>query len=232
MVMTTSEACTASGVRMSGVAVVMSMPSSAMAATAVGLSCSAGSDPAERTSMRSWLNSRRYPAAIWERPALWTHTTNTEGWSAGAGCWECFWVVIALSFRGGEFGQQGTHARVDVVADQAHRLDPVDAALGGFSGGPGVDDADYGLDRFDPGLPAQDHDPIDAALHARIDGSGCFDRHVSPELGDDLSRQVVDGIPGLGIGGVHFHADVGFLGVVAHQGRSHLGFATVFHADK
>src|SRR5690625_7146517 len=58
MVITTSEALTASGVRMFGVAAVMSMPSSAMASTATGLSWSAGSDPAERTSMRPWPSSR------------------------------------------------------------------------------------------------------------------------------------------------------------------------------
>ena len=40
---------------------------------------SAGMDPAERTSTRSPASSRSQPAAIWERPALWTQTKRTEG---------------------------------------------------------------------------------------------------------------------------------------------------------
>jgi hypothetical protein len=56
MVITTSLCCTASVVRIFGLAALMSMPSSAMAAIAMGLSWSAGSVPAERTSM--WLPAR------------------------------------------------------------------------------------------------------------------------------------------------------------------------------
>ena len=58
MVMTTSESCTASSVRTLGVSALMSMPSSAIAATADGFTESAGAEPAERTSMRPrerWL---------------------------------------------------------------------------------------------------------------------------------------------------------------------------------
>src|SRR5690625_6254101 len=50
MVMTTSEASTASGVRILGLLAVMSMPISFIASTATGLIWSAGADPAERTS--------------------------------------------------------------------------------------------------------------------------------------------------------------------------------------
>ena len=52
----------------------MSMPSSAMAATAEGLTWSAGSEPAESTSTAPPDRWRVYAAAIWERPALWMHT--------------------------------------------------------------------------------------------------------------------------------------------------------------
>lgn len=55
------------------------MPTSAMAATAAGLIDSAGTDPAERTSIRSPASADRKPAAIWDRPALWTHTNSTVG---------------------------------------------------------------------------------------------------------------------------------------------------------
>lgn len=44
-----------------------------------GLMESAGADPAERTSTLPWLKAVRKPAAICERPALWTHTNSTLG---------------------------------------------------------------------------------------------------------------------------------------------------------
>ncbi|GAB2481130.1 hypothetical protein GCM10026982_01220 [Nocardiopsis aegyptia] len=79
MVMQTSEASTASGVRIFGFWSVMSMPTSSMAATTAGLTESAGAEPAERTSTRSPARCRSQAAAIWERPALWTQTNSTEG---------------------------------------------------------------------------------------------------------------------------------------------------------
>src|SRR5690606_11187430 len=79
MVITTSESWTASRVSTVGVAAVMSTPCSAIAWTAAGLIESAGAEPAERTSMRSPARWRSQPAAIWERPALWTQTNRTLG---------------------------------------------------------------------------------------------------------------------------------------------------------
>src|SRR5271168_1315072 len=79
MVITTSLDWTASPRRIFGVATVMSTPSSAMAATATGLIWSAGSVPAERTSMRSPARWASSPAAICDRPALWTQTNRTLG---------------------------------------------------------------------------------------------------------------------------------------------------------
>jgi hypothetical protein len=61
MVMTTSEALTASLVRILGCSAAMSMPTSAIAATAAGLTRSAGSEPAERTSTA--------PCARWVKKA-------------------------------------------------------------------------------------------------------------------------------------------------------------------
>src|ERR1019366_5639697 len=82
MVITTSEACTASVVRIFGVCSEMSMPTSAIAATAEGFTWSPGRLPAERTSTCPPLRLVRKPAAIWDRPALCTHTNNTLGFSA------------------------------------------------------------------------------------------------------------------------------------------------------
>src|SRR5699024_7186144 len=159
MVMTTSEALTASTVRTFGVAAVMSMPSSAMASTATGLSWSAGADQADRTSMRPWQSSLTQPAAIWERPALWTQTNSTEGWWSTAGLWVS--VVITSAFGRGEFGQQGANVRVDVIAHDPHPVNAFDAALGGLIGDPGVNGAGHVLDRFDFGFLAEHDHPID-----------------------------------------------------------------------
>src|SRR5699024_4715323 len=67
------------GVRTFGFWWEISMPTSAMASTAAGLIESAGADPAERTAMRSPASSLSHPAAIWDRPALWTQTNKTLG---------------------------------------------------------------------------------------------------------------------------------------------------------
>src|SRR5215207_7889050 len=79
MVITTSDSRTAWSVRIFGFAAPMSMPTSAMACTAAGLTWSAGSDPAERTSTVPADRWDRNAAAIWDRPALSTQTNNTLG---------------------------------------------------------------------------------------------------------------------------------------------------------
>src|SRR5665647_1913855 len=81
MVITTSEACTASVVRTLGACPEMSMPTSAMASTAEGFTWSPGMLPAERTSTCPPLRWVRKPAAIWDRPALCTQTNKTLGLS-------------------------------------------------------------------------------------------------------------------------------------------------------
>src|SRR5687767_2676907 len=82
MVITTSDSLTASVVRILGISADMSIPSSAMASTAAGLTLSAGWDPADRTSISPLASVVRNAAAIWERPALWTQTNRTEGFLA------------------------------------------------------------------------------------------------------------------------------------------------------
>ena len=61
----------------------MSMPTSRMASTATGLMRSAGCEPADRIATRSPPRCASQPAAICERPALWTQTNSTVGWSCG-----------------------------------------------------------------------------------------------------------------------------------------------------
>ena len=56
---------------------------------------SAGSEPADRTSTRSPARACRKPAAIWERPALWTQTNRTVGLSLMRGSRFRFgWSVV------------------------------------------------------------------------------------------------------------------------------------------
>src|SRR5665647_1068022 len=81
IVMTTSDACTAWVVRTLGRSARMSIPSSSMASTATRLISPAGIEPAERTSTAPPDIADRSPAAIWERPALWTQTNRTLGGS-------------------------------------------------------------------------------------------------------------------------------------------------------
>src|SRR5690625_8046136 len=50
-----------------------------MAQTATGVIASAGAEPEERTSTCPSDRAVRKPAAIWERPALWTQTNMTVG---------------------------------------------------------------------------------------------------------------------------------------------------------
>src|SRR3712207_7168850 len=122
--MTTSEASTASAVSTFGCWSEMSMPASAMAATATGFTRSPGIEPAERTSTASPARCRSQPAAIWERPALCTQTNSTLGFSdTGTSRW-------GSGVGGLELGEQGAHAAVDVLADRA---DLSEGELGGVA---------------------------------------------------------------------------------------------------
>jgi hypothetical protein len=56
-----------------------------MAWTATGLTWFAGMDPADRTSTPPADSAVRNPAAIWDRPALCTHTNNTLALSVNLG---------------------------------------------------------------------------------------------------------------------------------------------------
>jgi len=79
MVITTSAARTISSVHGLGNSSVMSMPTSAIAATAAVLISVPGSDPPDHTTAWSPARWRSQPAAIWERPALCTHMNSTLG---------------------------------------------------------------------------------------------------------------------------------------------------------
>src|SRR5664279_2802248 len=86
MVMTTSARETESVVRILGVSALMLMPASRMAWTASGLIWSAGSDPADQITTWSPASCLSQPAAICDRPALWTQTNRTVG----------LWVMVFL----------------------------------------------------------------------------------------------------------------------------------------
>src|SRR5262249_8454839 len=80
--------------------VPMSIPTSAMAATATGLSRSAGSEPAEKPAIRPVARWSSQPSAIWDRPALWMHRNTTVG-TAGVG------GMVAPSVGAGRGGGEG-----------------------------------------------------------------------------------------------------------------------------
>src|SRR5438067_1755073 len=79
--MTTSAARMISSVHGLGNSVQMSIPTSAIASTAAGFTVLAGSEPPEKTSTPSPDRCLSQPAAICERPALWTHRNRTLGLS-------------------------------------------------------------------------------------------------------------------------------------------------------
>jgi hypothetical protein len=85
MVITTSDACTASVVISWGTPWLMSMPSSRIASIATGLISVPGSEPPERTLTAPPERALRYPAAICERPALWMQTKRTVGLTVMSG---------------------------------------------------------------------------------------------------------------------------------------------------
>src|SRR5829696_6927869 len=119
MVITTSEASTASVVSTLGCWSEMSMPTSRIASTAAELIWSAGSDPAERTSTASparWRSQPR-PSGSGRRCAR----TRTRRWACQT------WVVlhfgvVGRSRRGSgglQLGKQSAHALVDLGPDGA-----------------------------------------------------------------------------------------------------------------
>ena len=102
----------------------------------------------------------------------------------------------------------------DVVADQAHAFDAVDAAFGRFVGVP-VLEACVGH-WVDAGFTSErDHD-VDVNNEVRINECGCVSCDVDTDLGQGLSGQVVDGGARLGARRVHLHGVACDLG---HQPR-------------
>jgi hypothetical protein len=79
MLTTTSAARTVSSVHSLGNSAEMSMPRSAMAAIADGLTSRPGSEPPDQPIARSVVRAWKNPSAIWERPALWVHKNSTVG---------------------------------------------------------------------------------------------------------------------------------------------------------
>src|SRR5690242_19217743 len=61
----------------------MSIPTSAIAATAAGFSCEAGSEPPEYATARPAARCSNQPSAIWLRPALCTQRNSTAGRRSG-----------------------------------------------------------------------------------------------------------------------------------------------------
>src|ERR1700730_7317217 len=79
MVTTTSAARRISSVHGLGDSVEMSIPTSAITATAAGLTSDPGSDPPDHAIARSPARALKNPSAICDRPALCTHRKSTAG---------------------------------------------------------------------------------------------------------------------------------------------------------
>ena len=181
IVTTTSDACTASVVSTFGCSARMSTPTSAMASTATGLTWSAGIDPADRTSTAPPDSAVRNPAAIWERPALWTQTNRTLG--------------LVMTLRGVECGEQVSDTGVDVGADRRDALGGRERGVADrpvLVAGAGEDGADVAA--------AHRHDDVggaDGVVGERLgEAVGAERVELRPDVGVDRGRRRRPGRPG------------------------------------
>src|ERR1019366_685594 len=200
----------------------MSMPTSAIAATADGFTWSPGMLPAERTSTSPPPRWARKPAAIWERPALCTQTNRTlglvaMGWIPFEENDCCLGVVKDLA-------EQGRDAGLDVVADRPDHLDGLAGGVGDFP----VFVPFAGEDRTGVTAAHRD-DHIGGADDVVGQGFGEGFGELDPPFGQRLDGQGADLLVGLRAGGT----DVDLLGgQVLGQGCGHLGAAGVVDTDE
>ena len=75
-------------------------------------------------------------------------------------------------------------ARGDVVADQAHAFDAVDAAFGGFVGVPALETG--AGDRVDVSFSPERDDDVDGAHQLRVNEFGLLLRYIDPNLVERL----------------------------------------------
>lgn len=94
----------------------------------------------------------------------------------------------------------------DVVADEAHAFEAVDAAFGGFVGVPDFDRCV--VDGFDVGVAAEDDDPVEGSDEVVGELSGCLFGDVDTDLEKGLGGESVDGDARFGAGGVDVDAVV------------------------
>ena len=134
--------------------------------------------------------------------------------------------VCALVTGGCESCVKTADALFDVVTDEAHALDAVDAAFGGFVGVP-VLEAGSGKG-VDVGFAPQCDDDVDVAGQLQVNGFGVWSV-MSIDLSQNLGGEIVDGGAGLGAGGIHRH---GVTGDLAHQSGGPLRLAGVLDADE
>ena len=109
------------------------------------------------------------------------------------------------------------HAGGDVVADQAHPFEAVDAPFGGFVGVPVLDRDSR--QRIEPGFPAQRHYDVDVAGQRVVHRRGHLGGDVHADLEKCSCREAVDGRAGCGARRMNLH---GVTGQLAHQSGGHL----------
>ena len=116
----------------------------------------------------------------------------------------------------------------DVVADQPHPLDAVDAALGRFVGVPVLEPG--ARHRVDVGFAAEGDDEVDIADELRVDQFRGLAGDVDADLEQATPRTARSPpLPGLVPAECTSH---GVTGDLAHQSGRHLGLAAVLHADE
>lgn len=74
--------------------------------------------------------------------------------------------------------------RGDVIADQAHALDAIDATFRWLVGVPTLELSAGGW--FDAGLSPEDDDDVDVTQQLRVNGFGCVAGDVDADFGEAL----------------------------------------------
>jgi hypothetical protein len=92
-----------------------------------------------------------------------------------------------------EFAEEKADAPFDVVANETHSFDTVDAAPGHLISVPSLEPRFR--DRFDLGFASERHNDVNAANEFRVNGLWCLVTDVDTNFDKRLGGQVVDLVP-------------------------------------
>ena len=128
-----------------------------------------------------------------------------------------------------QFSDEVANSLIDVVSDEAHPFDAVDAALGRLVGKPALERTCRVGRHLQLRFLANDHHAVSCSQNIGVDGFRLPRRHVGSCFSDHVDRQLVEGGTGLSSGGEHLEFP---LRVLAGKGSRHLGLSAVADAHE